>query len=111
VLSCGGKKASSILDLTRRSESLLTRSRQDAIAAALTRHFGESLKVDILIGTESGNETPVQQAARLVDERRAEARASLEADPNVKALKDMFGAELNPDSIELVDGRKAANRE
>lgn len=99
------------LGLDRRSESLLTRSRQDAIAAALSRHFGEALKVDILIGTESGSETPVQQAARLVDERRAEARASLEADPNVKALKDMFGAELNPDSIELVDRRKAANRE
>ncbi|MEX0976349.1 MAG: DNA polymerase III subunit gamma/tau [Woeseia sp.] len=99
------------LGLDRRSESLLTRSRQDAIAVALSRRFGEALKVDILVGTESGNETPVQQAARLVDERRAAARASLEADPNVKALKDMFGAELNPDSIELVDRRQAANRE
>lgn len=99
------------LGLDRRSESLLTRSRQDAIAAALSRHFGEALKVDILVGTESGNETPVQQAARLVDERRAAAHASLEADPNVKALKDMFGAELNPDSIELVDRRQAVNRE
>ncbi len=100
------------LGLDRRSESLLTRSRQDAIAAALSRRFGEALKVDILVGgTESGNETPVQQAARLVDERKAAARASLEADPNVKALKDMFGAELNPDSIELVDRREAANRE
>ncbi|HEX7718787.1 MAG TPA: DNA polymerase III subunit gamma/tau [Woeseiaceae bacterium] len=99
------------LGLDRRSESLLTRSRQDAIAAALSDRFGEALKVDILVGTGSGNETPVQQAARLVDEQRAAARASLEADPNVKALQDMFGAELNPDSIELVDRRKAANRE
>ena len=30
-------------------------------------------------------------------------RAKLEADPNVQALKDMFGAELKTDSIEILD--------
>ena len=50
-----------------------------------------------------GGETPVQEESRMADERMEAARQSLEADPNVKALKDMFGAELKTDSIELIN--------
>jgi DNA polymerase-3 subunit gamma/tau len=85
--------------LDRRAESYLTRSRQDAVAAALAHYFGEPLKVDIQIG-EIGSETPVQAAERQEIEEMDAARAGLEADPNVKALKDMFGAELVQDSVE-----------
>jgi DNA polymerase-3 subunit gamma/tau len=99
------------LGLDRRSESLLTGSRQEAIAAALSSRFGEELKVDIAVGAATDIETPVQKAARLVDEKRDAARESLEADPNVKALQEMFGAELNPDSIEPLNGRQSANGE
>jgi len=42
----------------------------------------------------------------MADERLEEARQSLEADPNVKALKTMFGAELKTDTIELISGDK-----
>jgi hypothetical protein len=45
----------------------------------------------------------MQAQARRSDEKLEAARESLEADPNVKALRDLFGAELNPDSIELID--------
>ena len=47
----------------------------------------------------------LHQAAfgQLADERIEAAKATLEADPNVKALKDMFGAEINADSIELLN--------
>ncbi len=89
------------LALDARSESLLTRARQHELAAALSRHFGENLTVDIEVGSPAA-ETPLQEQARLDQETLAAARESLEADPNVKALRDMFGAELNPDSIELV---------
>ena len=34
--------------------------------------------------------------------RQAAARAAIESDPNVKAMKDMFGAELKVDSIEPI---------
>jgi hypothetical protein len=37
----------------------------------------------------------------------AAARSALESDPNVQALKDLFGAELKPESIELI--KPAAN--
>jgi DNA polymerase-3 subunit gamma/tau len=95
------------LALDSRSESLLTRARQNEIAAALSKKFGEDLKVVITVG-EAGAETPLQKQARLDDERLEAARESLEADPNVQALRDLFGAELKPDSIELV---KSQHRE
>ena len=85
--------------LDRRAESYLTRSRQDAVAAALADYFGEPLKVEIQIG-DAEAETPVQVAERREVEEMDAARAGLEADPNVKALKDMFGAELVQDSVE-----------
>jgi DNA polymerase III subunit gamma/tau len=93
------------LKLDSRSESLLTRSRQNELAAALSNRFGEALKLDIAVG-EPELETPMQEQARLDDEKLKAARESLEADPNVRALRDMFGAELNPDSIELVKSHR-----
>ena len=89
------------LGLDTRSESLLTRSRQQALSEALADKFGERLRVEIALGDRE-RETPLQEEARLVDEKLEAARQSLEADPNVMALKDMFGAELKTDSIEIV---------
>lgn len=53
----------------------------------------------------SAAETPIQEQARRSDEKLEAARESLEADPNVKALRDMFGAQLNPDSIEPIESK------
>jgi DNA polymerase-3 subunit gamma/tau len=80
----------------------LTRQRKEALAEALSNRFGETLSIDIAIG-EAVDETPMQEKSRLADERIEAAKATLEADPNVKALKDMFGAEINADSIELLN--------
>ena len=46
----------------------------------------------------------MREEARRADEKMEAARASLESDPNVKALQDMFGAQLNTESIELIQG-------
>ena len=94
------------LSLDGRAESYLTRSRQTAIADAMSQHFGEDLKVDISIGTVEA-ETPVQKEAREDSEAIDLARAGLEADPNVKALKDMFGAELVADSVQPITDNSA----
>jgi DNA polymerase-3 subunit gamma/tau len=98
------------LGLDSRSESLLTKSRQQALAAALSEKFGEKLRVDIQVG-EPAAETPVQEKERLEGENLEAARRSLENDPNVRALKDMFGAELTPGSIELVQDQPAGSQE
>ena len=97
------------LSLDGRSESYLTRPRQAALAAALSQHFGEDLKVDISVGVAT-DETPVQKEARKESEDLDAARAGLEADPNIKTLKDMFGAEIVADSVEPIDN-SAANQE
>ncbi len=97
------------LTLDGRSESYLTRPRQAALAAALSAHFGEDLKVDISVGIVK-KETPVQKEARKESENLDAARAGLEADPNIKTLKDMFGAEIVADSVEPINNN-AANQE
>jgi len=93
------------LGLDPRSDSMLTKQRKDTIAERLSAHFGENLLVDIALGSAK-EETPVQQESRLADERLEEARQSLEADPNVQTLKNMFGAELKADTIEIISGDK-----
>ncbi|MEM8814994.1 MAG: DNA polymerase III subunit gamma/tau [Pseudomonadota bacterium] len=88
------------LSLDQNFEAMLTRPRQDKLAEALSTHFGETLEVDIAVAKD-GPETPHQAENRLADENLEAARQSLESDPNVQALKSMFGAELKQDSIEI----------
>lgn len=90
------------LSIDPRSESLLTRPRKEALANALSERFGEPLAVDITVGI-AADETPLQEETRRADEKIEAAIATLESDPNVKSLQDMFGAELNMDSIELIN--------
>ena len=90
------------LGLDPRSDSLLTKARKKELAKRLSEHYGENLNVDIALGAEQ-RETPVQQKARMSDERMEEARQTLEADPNVQAMKNMFGAEIKTETIELIE--------
>lgn len=98
-----GRKGNRVLlSLDPRSESMLTKQRREALAVALSDYFSESLTVEVTVG-EAVEETPLQEESRLADERIEAARASLESDPNVQALKSMFDAELKPESIELIN--------
>jgi DNA polymerase-3 subunit gamma/tau len=72
----------------------------------LSKHFGEELVVDIQIA-KSTPQTPHAQENRIADERIVAARKSLESDPNVQTLKNMFGAELKTDSIEPLDSSRS----
>jgi DNA polymerase III subunit gamma/tau len=92
------------LSLDKRSESYLTKPRLAALADALCKFFGEKMKVDIVIG-EVTAETPVQIEARQETADLEAARAGLEADPNIKALKEMFGAELVAESVEPINSK------
>jgi DNA polymerase-3 subunit gamma/tau len=79
------------------------------MAAALSQRFGEPLAVDIAMGVVSA-ETPVQEGQRREQEQLAAARAELESDPNVQAMKDLFGAKLKPESIELINPQSNEER-
>ena len=93
------------LRLDGRAESYLTSKRKEMLAKALSDYFGETIKVDISIGPVE-QETPVQAEMRKDIEQLDAARAGLEADPNVKALQDMFSAELLPDSVQTLPGKE-----
>jgi DNA polymerase-3 subunit gamma/tau len=90
------------LGLDPRSDSLLTKQRKGALAERLSQAFGEQLVVDIAIGADAG-ETPVQEESRMADERLEAERQKLEADPNVQAMKNIFGAEIKTETIELIN--------
>lgn len=90
------------LGLDPSAESYLTKTRQQTLQKALSAYFGEELSLDIVNG-DAGGETPMQQKARLEDEDLEAARKSLESDPTVKSLVDVFGATLNSDSVRIVD--------
>ena len=90
------------LQLDPSAEAYLTRTRQEALQKALAEHFGEPLKLSISVGSATA-ETPMQQKAREEDEELQAARDTLRADPNVQNLIDTFGAEMNSDSVRIVD--------
>jgi len=102
------------LGLDQRSESLLTRSRQSALADALTTYFGEPLNLNISLQQSQGEQgaaTPIQEEIQREDDRLQDARKSLESDPNVRVLRDMFGARINADSVEIVDQPSSPKQE
>ncbi len=93
----------------RNAESMLTPARQRALAEALSAHLGETVEVSITLADAPATEldTPMRRENRETDEQYRAARAALEADPNVKALKHMFSAELKTDSIEPIQRNRS----
>lgn len=70
----------------------------DKLAQALGRHLGESLRLEIELGTAS-LETPARAEQREAQATLEAARESLEQDPTVRGFKEKFGAVLKPDSV------------
>lgn len=71
------------------------------IGEALSRHLGQSVKVEFELGPIQG-ETPLRSRERQQREARERAIARLEADPKVKALLARFeGSSLDHESIEV----------
>ncbi len=86
--------------LDARAQSMHTRQQEERLARALGRLVGGPVTVEIERG--GADDTPARRAELARDERLEQARAALESDPNVKALRDRFGATLQPDSIKPV---------
>ena len=82
----------------RTRAALRTRRREEKLAQALSRHFGETVRLEITAGPVAA-ETPAQAGERATQETLAAARAALAVDPTVRALQERFGATVNPDSV------------
>jgi DNA polymerase III subunit gamma/tau len=75
-----------------------TRTREEKLAQALGRYFGEALHVEFVSG-ETPAETPAQAGERAGQAMLAAARSAFAAEPTVQALQQRFGATMNPDSV------------
>lgn len=84
---------------------LYNKERAEALSAALGAALGQGVKVDIQTGVAT-NETPAQAQRRQSDARHQAAIAAIDADPHVRALKETFGARVNPAGIKAKNERK-----
>ena len=89
------------LRLDARGEALRTRQQEARLADAVSRLVGRELRLDFEV-TEEAVETPARADEREQQTRLEQARAALDNDPTVQALKDRFGAVVQPDSVKPV---------
>ncbi|NIR59227.1 MAG: DNA polymerase III subunit gamma/tau, partial [Gammaproteobacteria bacterium] len=81
---------------------LRSRGAEERLTQALRERYGTETQVVLREGDGTG-ETPAQRRERAESERRREALESIERDSNVRALRDTFGAEINPGSVRPAD--------
>jgi DNA polymerase-3 subunit gamma/tau len=86
--------------LDARAAALHTRQLEDRFLQALRQLVGEAATLEIEQG--GADDTPARRDEQARGERIEAARASLERDPNVQALRERFGAVLQPDSVKPV---------
>jgi DNA polymerase-3 subunit gamma/tau len=94
------------LRLDRRSEGLRTAATEERLAQALSRHFGVQVRLvferDSTPEAPEAADTPARREARAQEAEVSQARASLEADPTVRALREKFGATVQPETVKPV---------
>ena len=77
---------------------------EEKLRQALSTYYGEAVVLEFIEG--GGGEainTPARQLKAAADDRLQNARASIENDPNIRAMKEMFGATVTPESIRPID--------
>jgi DNA polymerase III subunit gamma/tau len=74
---------------------------EEKLVQALSAYFGESVKVEMQVGT-AASDTPARQHQAAAEDRMQAARTAIDNDPNVRTLRDMFGATVQPESVRPV---------
>jgi DNA polymerase-3 subunit gamma/tau len=89
------------LALDPRVKFVRTPSQEEKLAQALSRFYGEAVRVEITMA--SGDvETPAQAEQRVSQQELEAARQAFESDPGVQGLRERFGATLLPDTVRPV---------
>ena len=71
---------------------------EEKLAQALSAYFGEPVRLELSVA-DRALDTLARQQKAAADDRVLQARAAIESDPNVRAMRDMFGATVTPDSV------------
>jgi DNA polymerase-3 subunit gamma/tau len=75
---------------------------EEKLRAALSGHFGREMKLEIALAT-AAVATPARQQRAQADARQREAQVAIDNDPNVRAMRDTFGAKVQTESVRPVD--------
>ncbi len=86
------------LALDPRVQTVRTRAQEEKLAQALSRFYGEPVRVELV--TEEPGDTPARAQQRAALAQLEAARQTLEEDATVRALKERFGATVQPDSVQ-----------
>jgi DNA polymerase-3 subunit gamma/tau len=98
----GGKQGARVsLKLDGEGEHFLTKALEERLAQALSNYYGEPVRLEITL--DSAIDTPARQQRAAAEDRLQQARTSIDSDPNVRAMKDIFGATVQPESVRPVD--------
>ena len=89
------------LALDPRNPMVRTRSREEKLAQALTKHYGEPTRLEFATSPPPA-ETPAQALERTALAQTEAARQALDDDPTVRALREQFGATLVPETVRPV---------
>jgi DNA polymerase-3 subunit gamma/tau len=81
-------------------EKLAARRHVDTLQAALADKYSGEIVINVTVSSDSALSTPSQQQLAAAADKQRRAEADIDADPNVRALRDTFGA-----TIEDVSGR------
>jgi DNA polymerase-3 subunit gamma/tau len=71
---------------------------EEKLTQALSAYFGEPVRLELSVA-DRALDTLARQQKAAADDRVQQARAAIESDPNVRAMRDMFGATVQPDSV------------
>jgi DNA polymerase-3 subunit gamma/tau len=71
---------------------------EERLAQALSGYYGEQIKLEIVAAGDVPH-TPARLQKAAADGRMQAARASIDTDPNIRAMREIFGATVQPDSI------------
>ncbi len=80
-----------------------TNMMEDKLRQALSTYYGEPVVLEFTAGGGGAIDTPARQLKAAADDRLQHARASIESDPNIRAMKEMFGATVTPESVRPTD--------
>jgi DNA polymerase-3 subunit gamma/tau len=90
------------LKLDRTGEYFRRPQLEQKLAQALSTHFGRTMRLEVAL-SDAAEPTPARQHQAASDERLKAAQLAIDNDPAVRAMRDIFGATVQPGSVKPID--------
>jgi DNA polymerase III subunit gamma/tau len=91
------------LKLDRSGEMFRRPQLEQKLAQALSEREGRPLRIEISV-SDVDEDTPARRQAQASDERLRAAERAIESDPAVRAMREVFGATVQPGSVKPLNG-------